>query len=237
MPIILGNKKAFKTNSGFSDSNTLWTYNYTHTGGLLLVSVALSRSGSRKPMWAKYNGEDMDQVGTTSNFASSVQQRNAVYVLKDPPLGQYALTIGFNSYVGVPIAVFIHSFTGADVGGSVINNKGPAGKQTQNNMTVEEGSYIYSFAHGSAAITNMEIPLGTPITSSGTPPITEMYELNNNSHIRGGLSRGPLAAGTYALKHEVKFNWQKVTMNAYEIRASGSTPPTPSTTGNFLLLF
>ena len=239
MPIVLGKKDVIKKTPG-GVSNGKWnvtTHNHdVGDGGLLLVSVAVNRN---TPItWAKYNGVRMTQV-FMHDHGSPVQQRNALWVMYNPPPGAHALQIKFSNktWIGVPVLVLVHSFTGTTAYSPPNTIEEPASNTpTKGDITIENGSYIYAFGQSSASIITVEIPEGVPISSSGGA-VTELYNVNINSRTRGGLSNGPLTGGTYTLKNTNRNSNERVTLGAYEIRASGSTPPTPSTTGNFLLLF
>ena len=187
--------------------------------GFLLVSVAMTNNKSFGTCF--WGTQQMTQI-VNKNF-SGLSQRLKIFELIDPLPGTKNIRINFSGSVWNKLAFFAKSFIGCNQGGNITDLNGSSSPRT-GNLTVSEGSWIYSMSISTVSITTIQIPSGTTINQA--------YNVTNNRKVAGAFT-GPFTTGTYQMKNTVNNN--NLTLTAIEIKAS-STPPTQST-GNFLLLF
>ena len=220
MAVVIGNKTQINPTPAAS------FYQFTHnqnTGsdGLLVFSVAMS--STRSVTTATYGGVAMTQV-FVRNFGG-LSQTTKLFVLENPPTGGNTLRVNFTGSQFNPVSFYALSCTGAEAGGNTINLQGTSSPKTAN-ITVSDGSYIYSYGISTSAITSVQIPQGDARPAEFTH--------NTNRQVRGGLSASSFTAGTYDIRHVTTF--ASVTMQSYEIKEKGGTPPVRNGEGDFFLM-
>lgn len=223
MAVVIGNKTQANPTPGANNHQVSHTHN-TGSDGLLVVSFAMANN--RNFTSATYGGQNMTQVFNRSLTASIFQQRFAIYILENPPTGSNTLRVNFNNNVFNPISIYACSFTGAQAGGNTINIGGSSTPRTSN-ISVSDGSVVYSFAISSGpVITSIEIPQGNARPAEFTH--------NTNKQVRGGLSNGTLAAGTYTIEHNSASG--SISMGTYEIKEKSGGGGGGATTNDFFLV-
>jgi len=220
MAVFIGNKTQINLIPGAS----FYEFNHNQnvgSDGLLVFSCVMTNTSSFTT--ATYGGVTMNQV-FVSDFGG-LSQTTKLFVLENPPTGDNILRINFTGSQFNPISLYALSCTGAEAGGNTINLADSLSPKTAN-ITVSDGSYIYSYGISTSAITSIEIPQGDPRPSEFTH--------NTNRQVRGGLSASSFTAGTYNIRHVTTFS--SVTMQSYEIKEKGGVPPVIDTSGDFFLM-
>ena len=220
MAVVIGNK----TQINPTPNASFYEFNHnqnTGTDGLLVFSVAMTNTVSITT--ATYGGVAMTQV-FVRNFGG-LSQTSKLFVLENPPTGNNTLRVNFTGSQFNPVSLYALSCTGAEAGGNFLNLADSSSPKTAN-ITVSDGSYIYSYGISTSAITAIEIPQGDARPAEFTH--------NTNRQVRGGLSASSFTAGTYAIRHVTTFS--SVTMQTYEIKEKGGTPPVIDTDGDFFLM-
>jgi hypothetical protein len=220
MAVVIGNK----TQINQTPAANFYQFNHnqnTGSDGLLVFSVAMTSTVSITN--ATYGGVAMTQV-FVRNFGG-ISQTTKLFVLENPPTGGNTLRVNFTGSQFNPVSFYALSCTGAQAGGNIINLAGTSSPKTAN-ITVSDGSYIYSYGISTSAITSIQIPQGNPRPAEFTH--------NTNRQVRGGLSASSFVAGTYNIRHVTTFT--SVTMQTYEIKEKGGTPPVTDTDGDFFLM-
>tara|TARA_B100001173_G_C15934983_1_gene524530 strand:- start:230 stop:895 length:666 start_codon:yes stop_codon:yes gene_type:complete len=220
MAVVIGNKTQANPTPGANNSQVSHTQN-TGSDGLLIASFIMANN--RNFTSATYGGQAMTQVFARNLSGSS--QRLILYVLENPPTGSNTLRINFNNAVWNPISIYACSFTGAQAGGNTINLAGSATPKTST-ISVSDGSVVYSFGLSTNVITSIEIPQGNARPAEFTH--------NTNRQVRGGLSNGTLAAGTYTIEHNCATGG--ITMSTYEIQEKSGGGGGGATTNDFFLV-
>jgi len=220
MAVIIGNKTQVNQTPAAS------FYQFTHnqnsgSNGLLIFSVAMTTT--RSFTTATYGGVAMTQV-FVRNFGG-LSQTTKLFVLENPPTGGNTLRVNFTGNQFNPVSFYALSCTGAQAGGNIINLSYTSSPKTAN-ITVSDGSYIYSYGISTSAITSIQIPQGTPRPAEFTH--------NTNRQVRGGLSASSFVAGTYNIRHVTTFSSVKI--QTYEIKEKGGTPPVRNGDGDFFLM-
>ncbi|GAI76449.1 unnamed protein product [marine sediment metagenome] len=220
MAVSIGNKT--QVNQTPASNFYQFTHNQnTGNDGLLVVSVVMTNTVSFTN--ATYGGVAMSQV-FVRNFGG-LSQTTKLFVLENPNTGNNTFRINFTGNQFNPISVFVLSCTGAKAGGNIINLAGTSSPKNSN-ITVLDGSYIYSYCVSTSAILGIEIPNGNNRPAE--------YTHNTNRQVRGGLSASSFTAGTYNITHITSFT--SVTMQTYEIQEKSVTPPVSGNDGDFFLM-
>lgn len=220
MAVVIGNK----TQINQTPSANFYQFNHnqnTGSDGLLVFSIVMTTTVSITN--ATYGGVAMSQV-FVGNFGG-LSQTTKLFVLENPPTGGNTLRVNFTGSQFNPISLYALSCTGAVAGGNTINLSATSSPKTAN-ISVSGGSYIYSYGISTSAITSIQIPQGDPRPAEFTH--------NTNRQVRGGLSASSFTAGTYNIRHVTTF--ANVTMQSYEIKEKGATPPVVNTDGDFFLM-
>jgi len=220
MAVVIGNK----TQINQAPAANFYQFNHnqnTGSDGLLVFSVAMTSTVSITN--ATYGGVAMTQV-FIKNFGG-LSQTTKLFVLENPPTGGNTLRVNFTGNQFNPVSFYALSCTGAEAGGNTINLQGTSSPKTAN-ITVSDGSYIYSYGISTSAITSVQIPQGDARPAEFTH--------NTNRQVRGGLSASSFTAGTYNIRHVTTF--ASVTMQSYEIKEKGGTPPVRNGDGDFFLM-
>ena len=220
MAVVIGNKTQANPTPGANNSQVSHTQN-TGSDGLLVASFVMTNGSNFSS--ATYGGQSMTQV--FSRNLSGLSQRFALYILENPPTGSNTLRVNFNNNLWNPISIYARSFTGAQAGGNTINLAGSTTPKTST-ISVSDGSVVYSFGISAAVITSIEIPQGNARPAEFTH--------NTNRQVRGGLSNGTLAAGTYTIEHNSGSG--SITMGTYEIQEKSGGGGGGATTNDFFLV-
>ena len=166
MSLTIGNKTQSNPNPNGANPYTAISHNHNQgTNGYLFLAIPMSNSQS---------------------FA----QRMGAWYLKDPATGSNTVSVGFGGGQFNSISVYVCSIGNCQDLRSVTSAL--SATPHNENFTVSEGSWVFTTACSTQAISDIEIPVGDSRPAE--------YTHNTNRQVEGSLSVGSLTAGTYTIR-------------------------------------